>query len=367
MADPQAPGNGAAGGETVFVPGVGIVSREEADRIRQTRGQLTPDLVKGLSMSPPPGLDQPVNLPPGDPNAMSARIVDALPEALGLGASFIPIAGEMSLPLRIAARFAYPGGAAAVGEAAREKLTGEPLSGENIAVRGISNALPSALSVGGDLLAKGGSTLMKSAIAAGRTTTAATNVTGAKVAQHELTAPLLTKLVESAKEFGASISEKGVARLQKMSVDLENKLLAVKDPATRKVLQQKLSRLDQLIPEVNAVVNKAARGGVQAPRFAAGAGLTRGMVTSGLVGAGSFAGGMDPQTAALVGLLAGLPVGLVEASPRMRMMAGHAMTNAPGVSKGLETLVRSMLAGEEASTPKPVGSGATTGAARRRR
>lgn len=342
--------------DLVFVAGVGAVPRAQADQIRQSRAAMGPSLSRSLTLDSPLDKDHPTNLPPGDPHDVSSRIMDALPEIAGLGASLYPPTKGMGLVAKIAQRMLLPGAAAGVAEGGRELIEGEHVDPSAMLERGVTNALPGVIPGVGDMMGAGGKALIRSSLAAGRSTTAARGVTGAAQKTQELTLPVLNRLAETAKQFGASISPQGVEKLMATSVQLENASLKATGPAL-KALQQKIAALDQLIPEVRAVVDRSARGGAQTPRFAAGAGITRGLVTPFLVGGGSYAAGMDPQTAAMLGLTAGLPVGLAEASPRIRMAMGRGLAKGPDLAGGLETFIRALLAGNAATDPATAGSG----------
>jgi hypothetical protein len=352
---------------TIYDPQSGrLVTADEARRLIQMRGGTT---VPGALSSPTGDTLSPLQTPSADPQVRSTPIeggelFNAVPEALATAASFHPTSMARGRLVSMLMRMLKTGGAGAFGEAAKETLQEGDVDASRITTRGIENALPSVIGDAGKAVSAGGNKLVRSAIASGRSQTTGKAVTGAvggraapvgakatRAASQPFTRASLDKMAATARKHGASISEAGVAKLQKRSVDLENKILSVTDPKLRSKLTKELDDLDALIPEIDAVVNKQATGGLGTARFSAGSGTTRGVVMGTLAGGGAMAGGMDPATAGLIATIVGLPIGAVEASPAFRMVAGRALSIADKTGMGLETVLRSLLTHERATDP----------------
>jgi hypothetical protein len=296
-----------------------------------------------------------------------ADILNAAPEIAGLGASLVSPPAAMGAKLApvvgrglasLISKMFTTGGAAGIAEGGREMVQGEPVSPMTMAQRGVENAIPSVIGEAGTMAARGGTRLLRSAIASGRmksTGKAITGPIGNRAAGTGKGTPFtlesLNKLAATAKKYRAAISPEGHQRLIQRSNELENKILTVRDPRLQAQMKKELDELDALIPEIKAVIDKQAPGGLQTARFGAGSGIAKGMAGATLAGTGAFASGMDPQTAILISTLVGVPIGAVEASPAWRMFAGQALSRAQAAGTTLEAAIRAMLASERATDP----------------
>lgn len=182
------------------------------------------------------------------------------------------------------------------------------------------------------------------------------------------TLPEMNRVADDAIAQGVRLNEQEPARLMGRSVDAENQIVTkypgitttdsmnaakkAKDP-----LVEQMEQIDRLVPHVQTATAHAARQGSGPARYLAGAGAAA-VATPALMAAG-----LDPQTAGLIGMGVGIPLGASQASPRASLAMGRRLAPMASHGKAGETGARSLAAlvsallgetgGETASAPPP--------------
>lgn len=306
----------------VYVPGQGLATEEEA----RTQTRTTPF---EFFEPPPPSVPRPGEQP------IESQLLAGAPQLVALLAA---LAGA-GIPLTTALTAGTDLFQQALTEGTVDPLEAATTGVTSGAGPGIAGKVTTML--GRRTLVPLGRSIARRGLLGGQTTIPTLSATGIEESGGgRMTARMANRLAETLARERVPLTDAGVDILKQRWNTLRDAAPQSIGPA-REAITRRLADLEALIPVVSAAVDRAATAGSGVPRFAAGAGITAGLATP-----TAMAAGLDPATAGMVGLAAGLPVGISQASPRAAAGVGRRMMNAPEpLGSSLEMIIRSLLAG----------------------
>ena len=280
-------------------------------------------------------------------------VINSLPEIAGLVASLFPGA-RGAKELFTLGRAGVGAGVPAIADLVQQLMEGKDLTGLDpirATGRGVANyALPEAVRAGARGVGNLGREMVGETLTMGGKATR--DIMGKKVVPSGSFTPKEVKgLTDDAIELHVTLSQPQIDALGQKWLTLQNDILAKYPQATtveqamslartaRDPLATQMDKVARMAPQLEKALGKSMTQAAGPARYLAGAG------TGGAVGAGAMAMGADPQTAAVLGTAIGLPVGLSQASPAMKLSMGELLAKVRSGEVPLETVVRSLMAG----------------------